>query len=59
MTKYRKLSIVKGMQAMLTLLDAAKKATISAKYAEKYLWSLPINVFSLYNEFVVQGHFPL
>lgn len=37
MTKYRKLSMVKGMQAMLTLLDAAKKATISAKYAEKYL----------------------
>ena len=37
MTKYRKLSMVKGMQAMLTLLDAAKKATISAKHAEKYL----------------------
>ena len=30
--KCRKLSMVKGTQAMLTLLDAAKKAAIPAKY---------------------------
>ena len=30
--KRRKLSLEKGTQAMLTLLDAARKATISAKY---------------------------
>ncbi|MFQ8778012.1 MAG: transposase [Roseburia sp.] len=30
--KRRKLSMEKGTQAMLTLLDAARKATISAKY---------------------------
>ena len=38
-------------------VSAVETETVS-KYARKYLWSLPINEFSLYNVFVVQVHFP-
>jgi hypothetical protein len=34
-------------------------AEAEVKYLEKYRKSLPIRFLSLYNDFVVQGHFPL
>ena len=47
-------------------IESTSKNNVSAvgtekvsKYAKKYLWSLPINEFSLYNVFVVQGHIHL